>query len=207
MVLSAAEATEIASQLLQINAIKLSPETPFTWASGWQAPIYCDNRLSLSYPDVRDKIKSGLSAALKEKFPKAQLIAGVATAGIPHAAILADALKLPLVYVRSNAKEHGLSNQIEGKVEGGEKVVVVEDLISTGGSSLSAVESLREAGAEVLGLLAIFDYGFETARQNFEEADCPYFTLSDYPHLIKVATEKQLIPAGTGHDPPPDGRG
>src|SRR4028119_1251388 len=156
-------AHKIAEFLLKIKAIKLQPEQPFTWASGWKSPVYCDNRKTLSHPHVRDFVKSELAAMVFEGFPDAECIAGVATAGIPHGALVADLLKLPFVYVRSKPKEHGARNQIEGELQPGWKTVVIEDLVSTGGSSLQAVEALREAGAEVIGLCALFTYGFPVA--------------------------------------------
>jgi orotate phosphoribosyltransferase len=185
-------AAQVASKLLQINAIKLSPQKPFTWASGIQSPIYCDNRVLLSYPEVRNFIKQSLVQA-SESFKGFNLIAGVATAGIPHGALLADALQLPFIYVRSKAKEHGRQNLIEGHAPEGSKALVIEDLISTGGSSLQAVQALRDAGVEVLGVLALFSYGFERARQAFLEANCQLLTLSDYDVLIAEARRAAYI--------------
>jgi orotate phosphoribosyltransferase len=193
MINNESTAEKLAEYLLQINAIKLSPQTPFTWASGLKSPIYCDNRLTLSYPIVRQFIKQEFLAALKAHFPEAQSIAGVATAGIAHGALLADAAELPFLYVRSAPKQHGLSNQIEGKINAGDKVVVIEDLISTGKSSLEVVAALRNAGAEVLGMMAIFTYGFESANETFKNADCKFVTLSDYHHLLNFAAAKNLI--------------
>lgn len=183
----------IAESLLQIGAIKLSPQEPFKWASGWNSPIYCDNRLSLSYPQVRSIIKKELARLCVEYFTKAEAIAGVATAGIPQGVLVAEELNLPFLYVRPKPKEHGLENLIEGKIEKGQKVVVVEDLISTGGSSLKAVAELRKAGAEVAGMIAVFSYGFDIAKQNFEQAQVPFVCLSDYQALIKVAVENRFI--------------
>ncbi len=182
-----------ASLLLQVGAVKLSPENPYTWSSGWKSPIYCDNRLTLSYPEIRTYLKEELAALLKTHFPGAEAIAGVATAGIPHAALVADALDMPMCYVRSAPKAHGMGNRIEGLVLPGQQVVVLEDLISTGGSSLSVVETLWEAGAQVLGMLAIFTYGFETAAANFRTAGCPWYTLTDYPTLLAEALGQGLI--------------
>jgi orotate phosphoribosyltransferase len=182
----------IAQKLLQINAIKLRPQTPFTWASGIKSPIYCDNRITLSYPEVRKIVK----AAFVERagnYPSANVIAGVATAGVAHGALLADALDLPYVYVRSKAKEHGRQNLIEGELPADAKVIVIEDLISTGGSSIQAVNALREAGAEVVIVLAIFSYGFEKARQNFQKIACPFETLSNYKVLLKEAETANFI--------------
>lgn len=186
-------AEKVAESLLTIKAIKLSPEKPFTWSSGWKSPIYCDNRLSLSFPDVRNLIKNQLAEAIKSQFQGAEAIAGVATAGIPQGALVADLLSLPFLYVRSKPKGHGMENLIEGKVDAGQKVVVVEDLISTGGSSLSAVKALREAGAAVLGMAAIFTYGFPVADQNFKEAEVPLVVLSDYAALLQHAQQKGTI--------------
>src|SRR5690606_24576392 len=188
-------AKEIALKLLQINAIRLSPEKPFTWASGWKSPIYCDNRLSLSFPEIRTNIRDEIVAAIKANFEMPDAIAGVATAGIPQGALVADALQLPFLYVRSSPKDHGLGNQIEGKLEKGQRVVVIEDLISTGGSSLKAVRSLRSAGAEVLGMIAIFTYGFAIADENFKTENVPVVALSNYSTLLEVAFENGMISA------------
>ncbi|NJN34799.1 MAG: orotate phosphoribosyltransferase [Saprospiraceae bacterium] len=181
----------LAAKLLQINAVKLSPQNPFTWASGIKSPIYCDNRLVLSFPDVRDFVVS----AFVEKAQNLDfdVVAGVATAGIPHGALLADRMRKPFIYVREKAKSHGRQNQIEGALARGDKVLVVEDLISTGGSSLKAVEALREAGGNVITVLAIFTYGFEKAQTVFEEAKCPFDTLTNYDILLKQAIENQYI--------------
>lgn len=185
--------SDIAAKLLEIGAVFLRPNDMFTWASGIKSPIYCDNRITLSYPEFRTQIKNAFVALIKEKFPKVEIIAGVATAGIPQASLIADAMNLPLVYVRSSAKDHGRANQIEGKLNPGSKVIVIEDLISTGGSSLKAVEALRESGAEVLGLAAIFTYDLEQAKENFNKANCKYYALSDYETLIETALERKLI--------------
>ncbi|MCH7400886.1 orotate phosphoribosyltransferase [Belliella kenyensis] len=186
-------AAEIALKLLKIEAIRLQPENPFTWASGWKSPIYCDNRLSLSYPEVRTLIKDNLIKAIQTEFSEVEAIAGVATAGIPQGAILADALGLPFVYVRSKAKGHGMENMIEGKVTPGQKVVVVEDLVSTGGSSLKAARDLKDAGFEVLGMVAIFTYGFDVASHNFQEAGIDLVCLSNYSSLLPQALAKDYI--------------
>lgn len=183
----------IAKDLLDIKAVFLRPNEPFTWASGIKSPIYCDNRLTLSYPNVRKDIENGLAKLIRENFPDAACLMGTATAGIAHAALVADILDLPMGYVRGGAKSHGRNNRIEGKVEPGMKVVVVEDLISTGGSSLECVEALREAGCEVIGLIAIFTYGLPKATTNFEVANCKYATLTDYDTLIEVAKENNYI--------------
>ncbi|MFN8415019.1 MAG: orotate phosphoribosyltransferase [Cytophagaceae bacterium] len=186
-------AAEVAKSLLEIEAVKLSPTQPFQWASGWKSPIYCDNRMTLSYPKVRSIIRDGLAALIREHFPQANGIAGVATAGIPQGALVADVLELPMFYVRPKPKDHGMGNQIEGKVLPGQKVVVIEDLISTGGSSLKAVEALKAANVEVLGMVAIFTYGFEVAANNFAQAKVPLFTLSNYNELIKEAIQLGYI--------------
>ena len=178
---------KIADYLLQIKAIKLQPSNPFTWASGWKSPIYCDNRKTLSFPEVRSYIRDSFAALIKDMYPNADLIAGVATGAIAHGALVADRLGLPFIYVRSGAKEHGLGNQIEGYFEKGQKVVVIEDLISTGGSSLSAVNALREAGCDVLGMVAIFTYEFQKATDAFAGAKCKLDTLSNYSTLVETA--------------------
>ncbi len=185
----------IAKQLLQIKAIKLQPTNPFTWASGWKSPIYCDNRKTLSFPEVRDYIKMQFVEAVKELYPEAEYIAGVATGAIAQGALVADELKKPFVYVRSSPKGHGMENLIEGDITPGKKVVVIEDLISTGGSSLKAVEALRKAGCEVMGMLAIFTYGFQTASDNFEKSEVKIDTLSNYQALIEVAASTGYVSA------------
>ncbi len=185
---------QVAEFLLQIKAIKLQPNNPFTWASGWKSPIYCDNRVTLSHPTVRTYIRQQLSKAIQEKFGSVGCIAGVATAGIPQGALVAQELGLPFIYVRAKAKEHGRGNMIEGDDSmTGRRVVVIEDLISTGQSSLQAVQALRDAGYEVAGLAAIFTYGFDVAAENFKNANCPYITLSNYTALINYAEEHQYI--------------
>ena len=183
----------IAEMLLRIQAIKLNTQKPFTWSSGWKSPIYCDNRLSLSYPDVRLAVKQGLVHAIQENFFTAESIAGVATAGIAHGALVADALDLPFLYVRPKPKEHGMGNLIEGRVVKNQKVVVVEDLVSTGGSSLKAVEALRSAGFKVLGMVSVFSYGFDVASKNFYEADVSLISLSDYGHLLSQAVQEKYV--------------
>jgi orotate phosphoribosyltransferase len=185
----------VAEKLLQINAIKLNPEQPFTWASGWRSPIYCDNRKVLSFPYVREFIKSEMSNIIFSEFPNANLLAGVATAGIAWGALSADQLKLPYIYVRPKPKEHGLGNQIEGYYEKGQKVLVIEDLISTGKSSLQVVDVLKNAGLEVIGMVAIFTYGFETAERAFADAKVPFRTLTNYETLIRMAVEKGVVSA------------
>ena len=187
------DAKVVAEKLLQVNAVKLNPENPFTWASGWKSPIYCDNRRVLSFPFIRDYIKSELCNVIFEKFPDAQLLAGVATAGIAWGAMAADQLKLPYVYVRPKPKEHGLGNQIEGFYEDGQKVVVIEDLVSTGKSSLQVVEVLKESGLEVSGMVSIFTYGFPVANEMIERTGIKYYPLTDYPTLIQLAAEKKMI--------------
>jgi len=187
---------QVAEFLLQIKAIKLQPNNPFTWASGWKSPIYCDNRVTLSHPTIRTYIRQQLTSAIQEMFGSVGCIAGVATAGIPQGALVAQEMGLPFIYVRAKAKEHGTGSLIEGEISPGQRVVVVEDLISTGKSSLQAVEALRAAGYTVAGLAAIFSYGFDVAADNFKNAKCPYFTLSNYNALIKYAEEKQYISEG-----------
>ncbi|MEO6148564.1 MAG: orotate phosphoribosyltransferase [Mucilaginibacter sp.] len=184
---------QVAEFLLQIKAIKLQPNNPFTWASGWKSPIYCDNRVTLSHPSIRTYIRQKLSALIQEEFGAVGCIAGVATAGIPQGALVAQELGLPFIYVRAKAKEHGRGNLIEGEISSGQRVVVIEDLISTGKSSLQAVDALREAGHEVAGLAAIFTYGFDISTENFKNAKCPFFTLSNYSALVKYAEEQQYI--------------
>lgn len=186
-------AAEVADKLLEIQAIRLQPDRPFTWASGWKSPIYCDNRLSLSYPEVRNRIKDSLVDSVTHFFQNVEVIAGVATAGIPQGALIANELGLPFVYVRSKPKGHGMENMIEGKVTPGQKVVVVEDLVSTGGSSLKAAEDLKNAGFEVLGMVAIFSYGFEVAAQNFSNAGVKLVCLSHYDALLPIAVKRNYI--------------
>ncbi|MEH7234832.1 orotate phosphoribosyltransferase [Bacillus sp. JJ1562] len=184
---------EIAGHLLEIGAVFLQPNEPFTWSSGLKSPIYCDNRMTLSFPHVRQEIAKGLSNMIQTHFPETEVIAGTATAGIPHAAWVSDVLNLPMCYVRSKAKAHGKGNQIEGKVVKGQKVVVIEDLISTGGSAITAAEALREAGCEVLGIVAIFTYNLPAATASLEAAKLCAHTLTDYPTLINVALEKNVV--------------
>jgi len=183
----------VAEFLLQIKAIKLQPNNPFTWASGWKSPIYCDNRITLSHPTVRTYIRQQLTQLIQEKFGAVGCIAGVATAGIPQGVLIAQELGLPFIYVRSKPKEHGTGSLIEGDVVTGKRVVVIEDLISTGKSSLQAVVALREAGYQVAGLAAIFTYQFDVATENFKEAKCPFVTLSNYSALIKYAEQNQYV--------------
>lgn len=186
-------ARDIASSLLDIEAIRMRPEEPFTWSSGWQSPIYCDNRLSLSYPEIRTRIKHYLANSVTYAYPEAEAIAGVATAGIPQGALVADQLNLPFLYVRSKPKGHGMENMIEGKATPGQKVVLVEDLVSTGGSSLKAAEALKANGVEVLGMLAIFTYGFDLATENFKEAGIPLICLSNYDIMLEEALSRDLV--------------
>ena len=183
----------VAEKLLQVNAVKLNPKEPFTWASGWKSPIYCDNRKLLGYPYVRDFIKSEMCNVIFEKFPDAELLAGVATAGIAWGAMAADQLKLPYIYVRPKPKEHGLGNQIEGYYEKGMKTIIIEDLISTGKSSLQVVDVVRNAGLEVMGMVSIFTYGFDAAATACSEAGVPTVSLTNYPTLIELAIEKGTI--------------
>lgn len=188
-------ARKVASLLLKTEAVKLSPQKPFKWSSGWNSPIYCDNRITLSDVEGRTFIKKALAKIIKKEFPEATLIAGVATAGIAQGALVADYLKLPFAYVRPKPKEHGMGNQIEGKIPAGSKVVVLEDLISTGGSSLKAAEALQNLGIEVVGMVAIFTYGFKVADQNFEEKQIPLKTLSNYSYLIDEAVKQNYVAA------------
>ena len=183
----------VAEKLLQINAIKLSAQAPFTWASGWKSPIYCDNRKVLSFPYARDFIKSEMCNIIFQNFPDADMLAGVATAGIAWGAMAADQLKLPYIYVRPKPKEHGLGNQIEGFYEAGKNVVVIEDLISTGNSSLQVCRVLKNSGLQVNGLVSIFNYGFYEAEEAFKKENISYYSLTDYPTLIKLAVEKGTI--------------
>lgn len=184
---------KVAEFLLQIKAIKLQPNNPFTWASGWKSPIYCDNRITLSHPAIRTYIRQKLSTLIQEEFGAVSIIAGVATAGIPQGVLVAQELGLPFIYVRAKAKEHGTGNLIEGEFSPGQRVVVVEDLISTGKSSLQAVQALREAGCEVAGLVGIFNYGFDAADENFKNAKCRFITLSNYNALIEYAAEHSFV--------------
>lgn len=193
MIFSEKVASEVARSLLQIKAIKLQPTNPFTWASGVKSPIYCDNRKILSYPDIRSYVKSQLAVSINEKFEKPDVIAGVATGGIAHGALVAEAMGLPFVYIRSNVKAHGLNNMIEGDLGQDKKVVVVEDLVSTGGSSLKAVDAIRAENCQVLGMTAIFTYGFDIAKKNFEKSDCKLVTLSHYDILIQEALKENYI--------------
>nr|WP_263313561.1 orotate phosphoribosyltransferase [Mammaliicoccus sp. Marseille-Q6498] len=185
--------TNIAQSLLDIKAVTLSPEDPYTWSSGIKSPIYCDNRVTLAYPEIRENIYNGLIELIKEHAEDVEIISGTATAGIPHAAFIADNLKLPMSYVRSKSKGHGKGNQIEGASSKGKKVVVIEDLISTGGSSINAVEALIEDGAEVVGVFAIFTYGIKKAEEAFKSINTPFYTLSNYDELITVAEKEGYI--------------
>ncbi len=193
MIYSVETAEMIARHLLEIHAIKLSPDKPFTWASGLRSPIYCDNRIALSFPVIRTYIRQQLVDAAAEFFGEAELISGVATAGIAQGVLVAQEMGLPFSYVRSSKKSHGMTNQIEGLIHKGQSAIVVEDLVSTGKSSLSAVAALREAGVEVKGMLSIFTYGLAVADENFEKAKCKLISLSDYNNLIKVALENKYI--------------
>src|SRR5699024_7736143 len=186
-------ARQIAEKLLQINAIQLNIQNTFTWSSGWKSPVYCDNRRILSFPFTRDVIKSEMSNLIFETFPEAEVLAGVATGGIAHGAMVADQVKLPFSYSRSKAKGHGLGNRIEGVIEKGDKVVVVEDLVSTGGSSLEACKAVQEMGAEVIGLVSVFTYGFSVSKEAFENAGIPFYSLSNYPEMIEEAKDRGLV--------------
>jgi orotate phosphoribosyltransferase len=193
MILDKNIAKKTAEALLEINAIKLQPNSPFTWASGWKSPIYCDNRITLSFPHVREYLKKQLAKQIIEAYGKPDVIAGVATGAIPIGALVAEELQVPFVYVRPEAKKHGRKNQIEGYLETGKNIIVVEDLISTGGSSLKAVDALKEHGANVMGMIALFTYGFEIASENFEKADVKLLTLSNYDSLIDQAADTNFI--------------
>ncbi|MCM3123371.1 MULTISPECIES: orotate phosphoribosyltransferase [unclassified Mesobacillus] len=184
---------EIAESLLEIEAVSLQPDNPFTWSSGLKSPIYCDNRLTLSYPAVRRKVAKGLKDLIEQHFPETEMVAGTATAGIPHAAWVSELLDLPMCYVRSKAKGHGKGNQIEGKVTEGQKVVVVEDLISTGGSVIEAVQALRNAGCQVLGVVSIFTYELAKGEQQLKSSNIEAYSLTDFSTLAKIAEEKGLI--------------
>jgi len=186
-------ARQVASMLLDIGAIKLNHSNPFTWSSGWKSPVYCDNRLALSYPEIRSFVKDSLASAVKKKFPETEYIAGVATAGIPQGALVADALKLPFVYVRPKPKDHGMGNLIEGKIDPGKKAVMIEDLISTGGSSLKAAQAMQEAGFNVIGMVAIFTYGFDVAEKSFEQSKMPLVCLSNFNYLLEEAVAKKYL--------------
>jgi orotate phosphoribosyltransferase len=183
----------IARELLTIESIKINLEKPYTWASGWKSPIYCDNRLSLSYPKTRTLVKESLAKLIKDKYPETEAIAGVATAGIPQGALVADLLDIPFIYIRSKSKAHGLENQVEGLVKPGQKVVILEDLVSTGGSSLQAAEAIRAVGMEVLGMVAIFTYGFPLAEDNFRAHNMDLWYLSDYGTMIDLGIEDGSI--------------
>ena len=186
-------AKQVAKSLLQINAIILDPKKPFKWAAGWNSPIYCDNRKTLSYPEIRNYIRQGLVAVIKNHYKGANVIAGVATAGIPHGVLVAEELGLPFIYVRAKAKEHGKQNQIEGYFEKGQSVILVEDLISSGKSSLEAASALKEVGMKVKGMVSIFTYGFDTASENFKNANCEYISLCDYNSLLPEAIKQKYI--------------
>ena len=188
-------AAKIARLLLEVKAVRLRPEQPFTWSSGWKSPIYCDNRITLSYPEARTYICTALADTILKNFPDVQAIAGVATAGIAQGVLVADALNLPFLYVRPEPKKHGMGNQIEGRLEDGQRVVVIEDLISTGGSSLKVVDVLRQSEADVLGMAAIFTYGFPVASQNFADKDVKLICLSDYETLVGEARDLNYISA------------
>ena len=196
MIFNKDTAEKTAELLLQINAIKLNPKNPFTWASGWKSPIYCDNRLILSFPAIRNYVREEFSKNIEKQFGKPDVIAGVATGAIGIGMLVAEYMGLPFVYVRPEAKKHGKQNQVEGFLQKGQNVVVVEDLISTGNSSLIAVEALRNAGANVKGMVAIFTYGFEVAENNFKHANIDLFTLSNYQNLLNLAVNKKYITEG-----------
>lgn len=183
----------VAESLLQIKAIKLQPKNPFTWASGWKSPIYCDNRITLSHPSIRTYLRQQLVECIQEEFGSVEMVSGVATGGIPQGVLVAQDLGLPFTYVRPSAKEHGRQNQVEGEVVSGQRVVVIEDLISTGKSSIKAIQALKEAECNVVGLVSVFTYGFDVAKENFEEVKCPTFSLCNYEALIQVALKNNYI--------------
>ena len=185
--------TSIAASLLEVGAVRIQPEQPFTWSSGWKAPIYCDNRLTLSYPSIRSTIKQELAKLVQAHFPQATVIAGVATAGIPQGALVADVLGLPYIYVRNKPKGHGMTNQIEGEVPDGSSVVLVEDLISTGGSSIQAAEACRREGLKPLGIVSIFTYGFPVAEENMAKAQLESYSLSNYTDLLRYGLDRGII--------------
>lgn len=193
MIIDTSFARELAADLLEINAVILRPNEPFTWASGWSSPIYCDNRLTLHYPAVRKKIANAFSKFVKSEFPDVDVITGTATAGIPHAAWVAGSLDKPMAYVRSKPKSYGMGNQIEGGVAKGESTIVIEDLVSTGGSSLSVIDALQFVGANVSALISIFTYGFDISLDKLEKVNVPLFTLTDYTTLVDVAVEKGFV--------------
>lgn len=193
MILDEEKALKVAEFLLSVKAIKLQPNNPFTWASGFKSPIYCDNRVTLSYPKIRTFLRQAYTEAVLDYFGKPDVIAGVATGGIAQGALVAEELGLPFIYIRSESKAHGMGNQIEGYFEAGQKVVVIEDLISTGGSSLKAIDALRQADLQVKGLIAIFTYGFKIAHDNFMNAECPYVTLTNYDTMLNKALDTNLI--------------
>lgn len=193
MILNKESAIQIAEYLLQIKAIKLNPTTPFQWASGWNSPIYCDNRKTLSHPPVRTFIRQQFVDAINEHYPNVEVIAGVATGGIALGALVAEAMGLPFIYIRSSSKGHGMQNLIEGEVQENQTIVVIEDLISTGGSSLKAVSALREKKCTVLGMVAIFTYGFDIAKNNFKDAKCKLITLSDYETMLEAAVKSEYV--------------
>jgi orotate phosphoribosyltransferase len=193
MILNNDKALKVAEFLLQIKAVKFQPNTPFVWASGWNSPIYCDNRITLSFPSIRTFIRQAYSEAVLDYFGKPYVIAGVATGGIAQGALVAQELGLPFIYIRSTAKGHGMGNQIEGAFEKGQKVVVIEDLISTGGSSIKAIQALKEAELDVKGLIAILTYGFKVSDENFKNENCPYVTLTNYDFMVEEALSKDYI--------------
>jgi orotate phosphoribosyltransferase len=193
MIYSEDVALSMAELLLRIKAVRINVAEPFTWASGMKSPIYCDNRITLSYPPIRTFIRQQFTAVIKDEIGHLDVIAAVATGGIPHGALIAQDMALPFAYVRTNKKGHGLTNQIEGVIESGQRVIMIEDLISTGGSSLGAVQAVKDKDAVVKGLLAIFSYGFDGADQKFKDAECKVFTLTDYDHLIKQALENNYV--------------
>lgn len=196
MIIDTAFARELAAHLLEINAVILRPNEPFTWASGWHSPIYCDNRLTLQYPEIRKKIAAKFTEIISKEFPDTEVITGTATAGIPHAAWVADMLNKPMAYVRAKAKAYGMGNQIEGGVAKGQPTVVIEDLVSTGGSAISVINALQFVGADVQAIISIFNYGFDKSVENFEKVNVPVYNLTDYSTLVDVAVEKGFVTSG-----------
>ncbi len=193
MIIDKTYARELAHNLLKINAVLLRPNNPFTWSSGWNSPIYCDNRLTLRYPEIRRGIADQFTKLIEERYPDITVVTGTATAGIPHATIIAEKMNLPMAYVRSKAKSYGMGNQIEGGVAKGEKTVVIEDLISTGGSAISVIDALQFVGADVQALFSIFTYGFQKSIDRFADMKMPVYTLTDYATLVEVALEENFI--------------
>lgn len=193
MIIDNVFARELAAHLLEINAVILRPQDPFTWASGWNSPIYCDNRLTLRHPEIRKKIAAAFTKFIEAEFPEIDVVTGTATAGIPHASWVSGALNKPMAYVRAKPKSYGMGNQIEGGVAKGETTIVIEDLVSTGGSAISVIDALQFVGADVRAVISIFNYGFDKASENFQKVNVPVFNLTDYNTLVDVAVEKGFV--------------